>query len=87
MDDLNAHPRKRMKSDLSHLRTNIKLMFILMAACLLLINIRIILKRPFLFPVYAPNGSVITRGFPLNQEKEKGLIIRTILEYGLTTEM
>lgn len=27
------------------------------------------LEKPFLFPVYAPNGSVITRGFPLESRK------------------
>jgi len=27
------------------------------------------LEKPFLFPVYAPNGSVITRGFPLEPRK------------------
>ena len=27
------------------------------------------LEKPFLYPVYAPNGSVITRGFPLEPRK------------------
>lgn len=27
------------------------------------------LEKPFLFPVYAPNGSVITRGFPIEPRK------------------
>ena len=27
------------------------------------------LEKPFLFPIYAPNGSVITRGFPLEPRK------------------
>ncbi len=27
------------------------------------------LEKPFLFPIYAPNGSVITRGFPLDPRK------------------
>ena len=27
------------------------------------------IEKPFLFPVYAPNGSVITRGFPLEPRK------------------
>lgn len=27
------------------------------------------LEKPFLFPVYSPNGSVITRGFPLESRK------------------
>ncbi|HLP72484.1 MAG TPA: PmoA family protein, partial [Bacteroidales bacterium] len=27
------------------------------------------LEKPFLFPVYAPNGTVITRGFPLEPRK------------------
>ena len=26
-------------------------------------------EKPFLFPVFAPNGSVITRGFPLEPRK------------------
>ena len=27
------------------------------------------IEKPFLFPVYAPNGSVITRGFPIEPRK------------------
>ncbi len=27
------------------------------------------MEKPYLFPVYAPNGSVITRGFPLEPRK------------------
>ncbi|HQG56151.1 MAG TPA: PmoA family protein, partial [Bacteroidales bacterium] len=27
------------------------------------------LEKPFLFPVYAPNGAVVTRGFPLEPRK------------------
>jgi hypothetical protein len=27
------------------------------------------LEKPFLFPVYAPNGSVVTRGFPIEPRK------------------
>ena len=46
------------------------------------------IEKPFLFPVNAPDGSVITRGYPIEPRKgERMLIIHTISESGLTMAM
>lgn len=45
------------------------------------------MEKPYLWPVNAPDGSVVTRGFPWNPGPGKGLIIRIISEYGSITGM
>ena len=49
--------------------TSGKLMYLLMRNFLPRTSIRQIWRNHFLFPVFAPNGSVITRGYPMEPRK------------------